>query len=112
MCSSLLAATAACSGASTAPASGNNGQLPPNTVDANVNNAFDPGNLTVAAGTVVNFQFDATGHNVNFSPVTGAPASILGTNSNTTISRTFGTAGTFPYQCTIHPGMNGTITVQ
>jgi len=29
-----------------------------------------------------------------------------------TFSRTFSSAGTFQYHCTIHPGMVGTVTVQ
>ena len=29
-----------------------------------------------------------------------------------TFSRTFSSAGTFPYHCTLHPGMVGTVTVQ
>ena len=29
-----------------------------------------------------------------------------------TFSRTFSSAGTFPYRCTLHPGMVGTVTVQ
>ena len=33
-------------------------------------------------------------------------------NSNFTVKHTFNDEGTFSYQCTIHPGMTGTITVQ
>lgn len=32
--------------------------------------------------------------------------------SGGTFSRTFATAGTFTYHCSIHPGMVGTVTVQ
>jgi plastocyanin len=32
-------------------------------------------------------------------------------SSSQTFSRTFATAGVFPYHCTIHTGMTGTITV-
>jgi plastocyanin len=63
-------------------------------------------------GTSVSYTFQSVGHNVTFNAVAGAPPSILGTNMNTTIAVTFATAGTFPYQCTIHPGMTGTVTVQ
>ncbi len=84
----------------------------PNSVTATTGETFSPNTLTVAVGTSVSFVFQSLGHNVTFNPVAGAPPSILGTNSNTTIAVTFNTAGTFPYQCTIHPGMTGSVTVQ
>lgn len=34
---------------------------------------------------------------------------MLGANQS--FSHTFNTPGAFPYECTVHPGMNGTITV-
>jgi plastocyanin len=33
-------------------------------------------------------------------------------NPGATFTRTFPSAGTFQYHCTIHPGMVGTVTVQ
>jgi plastocyanin len=75
-------------------------------------NVFDPASLTVTLGTTVSFTFESVGHNVVFdASVSGRPADITGTNSNTTITRTFSTAGTFNYQCTIHAGMTGTVIV-
>jgi plastocyanin len=85
---------------------------PPNTVDATPSLTFTPTPLTVTVGTSVNFVFGTTGHNVTFNAVAGRPADIPGTNANTTIAVVFNTAGTFPYQCTIHAGMTGTIIVQ
>jgi plastocyanin len=114
-CAALLLVASACSGGSTAPAT-NTGtgttQVPANTVIARAGNNFDPASLTVAVGTTVNFTFESTGHNVTFNIVNGRPADISGTNSNTTIARTFATAGTFGYVCTIHGGMTGTVIVQ
>jgi plastocyanin len=49
---------------------------------------------------------------VIFNAVTGAPEDIVGVNTSTIISRTFSTVGTFPYQCTIHSGMTGSVVVQ
>jgi plastocyanin len=43
--------------------------------------------------------------------VPGAPADIPGNNSGTTVNRTFATAGTYIYNCHIHPGMRGSIVV-
>jgi plastocyanin len=42
----------------------------------------------------------------------GRPAYIPGSNANVTIARTFTTAGSLWYSCTIHPGMNGVVVVQ
>jgi plastocyanin len=49
-------------------------------------------------------------HNVTFDAAAGAPANIADRTSGGD-SRTFMTAGIFDYQCTIHPGMNGQVTV-
>ena len=91
---------------------GGNTTIPSNTVDATATDTFTPSSLTVTVGTSVDFVFQSVGHNVVFNAVAGRPADIPGTNSSVTISRTFSTAGTFPYQCTIHGGMTGTIIVQ
>jgi len=127
-CATILFAAAACGGGgTTAPATntggnntggnntggtGGNTTVPSNTVDATSTDTFTPSSLTVTVGTSVDFVFLSVGHNVVFNAVAGRPADIPGTNSSVTISRTFSTAGTFPYQCTIHGGMTGTIIVQ
>jgi plastocyanin len=120
-CAALLLVASACSGGgSTAPATNTgtgtgNGtgtsQVPANTVIARAGNAFDPASLTVAVGTTISFTFESTGHNVTFDAVNGRPADIP-TTANSTVTRAFGTAGTFTYRCTIHSGMNGTVIVQ
>jgi plastocyanin len=56
----------------------------------------------------VDFTFSAT-HNVTFSGA-GAPSGIPNTSSGT-VRRTFNTAGTFDYSCTLHAGMVGTVIV-
>ncbi len=62
---------------------------------------FSPTPDTVAAGTSVTYMFGSVAHNVHFSAVAGAPDSIQ-TSSNTSVSRTFPTVGTYSYMCTIH----------
>jgi plastocyanin len=71
-------------------------------------NFFDPTQSTIAvAGTVTWTWTGSSGHNVTF----GSGASP--TQSSGTYAMDFPTAGSFAYQCTIHPGqMNGTIVVQ
>jgi plastocyanin len=81
------------------------------TVAATPSIAFTPSTLNVAAGDTVTFAFGTVGHNVYFATVAGAPANITGVNANTSVTRLFGTAGTFAYSCHIHPEMHGTIVV-
>jgi plastocyanin len=76
-------------------------------------NFFNPMNLTIGVTGTVTWDWGAGGvtHNVTFANVAGAPTDIGDRNSGT-VDRTFPTAGTFNYQCTIHPGMNGQVMVQ
>jgi plastocyanin len=109
-------AASACGGSgygSTSPST-----TPPNTppvadhVDATASLAFDPPTLTTQVGHAVTFAFGSVGHNVFFDPATGAPGNITGVNANTSVTRTFDTAGTFTYTCHIHPYMQGKVVVE
>ena len=72
---------------------------------------FLPFNTTIKLNGTVRFNFPpGIVHNVIFANRAGVPADILQTQ-NVIISRTFATAGTFPFDCTIHPGMSGQIIV-
>jgi plastocyanin len=73
------------------------------------NNRFTPANRTVTIGMPLTFRW-ASGsatHNVTFNDGPASP-----NQSSGTFQRTFNTVGAFPYQCTLHAGMTGTITVQ
>ncbi len=72
------------------------------------NNSFSPANRTVTAGTTVTFRWSAGAntHNVTFADGPASPS-----QSGGTFTRTFAAAGVFNYQCTLHSGMTGTITV-
>jgi plastocyanin len=73
--------------------------------------AFSPTSVTITkGGTVTWSNGGGVAHNITFS-TTGAPTNVANFSSGTS-SRTFDNAGTFSYQCTNHPGMSGTVTVQ
>lgn len=80
-------------------------------IQATANSTFAPAEKTVAVGATVKWGFGALGHNVTFDVVAGRPADIPGTNTNKVVARTFATAGDFGYECTLHPGMRGTVHV-
>ncbi len=82
----------------------------PAAVSVHIRNfAFDPATISVRRGTTVTWtNFDTAGHTVTGE--SGGPSSgIIGNGQ--TYSYTFNTAGTFPYFCSPHPGMRGTVTV-
>jgi plastocyanin len=92
---------------------GNQTPPPANTVNASASLAFSPSTLTVTAGDVVTFAFGSVAHNVAFdNPNAATPTDIGGLNTNTSIQRTFTTAGTYNYHCTIHPFMTGAVVVR
>lgn len=74
------------------------------------NIAFSPKNLSISRGTTVTFDWrDDTRHNVTSTGsrrFASIPSRVSGKRS-----RTFGSAGTYTYHCTLHPGMSGRITV-
>ena len=73
-------------------------------------NSFSPYNAIVKINGVVSFDFPGDEHDVTFDAVAGAPASIPVTKSKV-VTRTFSTIGVFPYECKVHPGMKGQVTV-
>jgi len=79
-------------------------------VNAGEDLKFTPTRVDIVAGGTVSWQIGGTDHNVTFDGGPGSPQNIPLTHS-TTVSRTFATAGTFAYQCTVHSGMNGSVVV-
>lgn len=87
----------------------NEQNIPPNTVIIQ-NFAFNPDTLTVPVGTTVTWtNKDSAVHNVISD--TGAFESE-NLNPENSYSFTFAQAGDYPYTCTIHPSMKGTIIVK
>jgi plastocyanin len=69
---------------------------------------FRPNHATVPVGTTVTWQNDDQyPHDVTFD--VGPDSGTL--DGGTTYERTFDAAGQFDYECTIHPGMVGRVTV-
>ena len=72
--------------------------------------AFAPSPVTVAVGGTVTWTNNdstthtSTGNNNDWNSGPIVPGASF--------SRTFASAGSFTYHCTIHPGMVGTVTVQ
>lgn len=122
-----LITTSACGGASSSPVTGTrntNPPPPPGTPNSVVitNNSFTPTDLSVATGATVTWTWDTcsggdgygngqtcVSHNVTFDDGTAS-----GSQSGGSYSRTFGTAGTYMYHCTIHgaAAMSGRVVVQ
>ncbi len=72
---------------------------------------FTPSSVAIARTGTVTWTFGVLIHNVEFQGGTGAPANIPN-SSNVSVARTFATAGTFNYLCSLHSGMSGTVQVQ
>lgn len=72
---------------------------------------FNPKTVSVTAGGTVKWtNDDSVGHDVTASSFkSGAAGGITGGSS---FSHKFAKAGTFTYRCTVHPGMEGTVTVK
>lgn len=73
-------------------------------------NFFSPASLTIQVGDTVEWRNAAGGMSHNVTANDGSFAST--TAASFTFSYTFNTAGTVGYNCTLHPGMTGTITVE
>lgn len=72
-------------------------------------NVFTPATTTIAEGGVVTCSFGSNQHNVLFQSV-GAPTNIP-IVANASVERTFPTVGGYPYLCSLHSGMSGTVNV-
>ena len=74
-------------------------------------NFFTPNAVTIPVGGKVLWVYPGSVHNVNFGGVQGAPGGC----GNFVVGdclRQFDVAGQFFYNCTLHPGMDGVVSVQ
>lgn len=74
------------------------------------NFSFTPQTVTVAPGATVCWEnhASATNHTSTSDTAVWDSGTLM---TNQTFSRTFSTGGSFPYHCTIHPFMTGTVVV-
>lgn len=84
--------------------------IPLTTTVSMPGNAFSPFNVTIRRTGTVMFDFPSEQHDVTFQAKAGAPANIPVTRS-AVISRVFNVSGVFGYDCLVHPGMSGQVTV-
>jgi plastocyanin len=80
-------------------------------------NAFSPGTITVKANSTVTWNNkDGVAHTVTSDTPglfeSGSISSSGGYGGGGTWSHSFTTAGSFPYHCSIHSSMKGTVVVQ
>jgi plastocyanin len=77
-----------------------------------VDNAFEPEAILVSAGATVTWTWAGSdAHNVTFAQSAGIPASFTQVNGVYEADMPT-TPGTYNYECTIHSGMDGAVTVQ
>ena len=106
----LAIAAMSCGGSDSPAGTNNNGGNGDVTVNASNSLVFAPNSVTISAGQSVTFVFGSIDHNVIFDGSAGAPPSITSTH-NASVTRTFNTAGTFAYICSLHNGMGGAVLV-
>jgi len=99
-----------------AACSGPGQSAPPTTLgpsDVRVANfSFTPATLTVKVGTTVTWHFDQPSAPHDVVSLSTPPLFDSGTPRGTgTYSFTFTSPGTYPYVCTVHPYMRGTVVV-
>ena len=114
----VIAITSASLLASACGSNASNPTTPSTTADVTVtiqrdngSNSYAPNPITMRVGQTIAWRnADAITHTATLD--SGAFNSGSVSAGATSAATMMSTAGTFPYHCTIHPGMVGTITVQ
>jgi plastocyanin len=74
--------------------------------------AFSPKSLKISKGSTVTFAFRDGDTTHNVTSVASRRFKTIGNRSTGSKSRTFTRAGTYRFECTLHPGMTGRIVVR
>jgi aldose sugar dehydrogenase len=111
------AASPAPSGA--APTAGSGGEAAQVTIGTDTGAAlqFDPAMASVPAGSTVQVTFEnrssGVPHNLTFSaPINAATATIVDPGASESLEFPAPEPGDYKFVCTLHPGMEGTLTVE
>ena len=78
---------------------------------------FDPASVTVPAGSSVSLVFEnrssSVPHNLTLGPpISKGTATIVDPGASETLEFTAPDPGDYKFMCTLHPGMEGTLTVE
>ena len=104
--------------ASTAPSTAPSGAIVEVIVgtDTGAELKFDPAEVSVQAGADVRLTFEnrsTVPHNLTFQgPPSVATATVVAAGASETLEFKAPDAGEYPFVCTLHPGMGGTLVVQ
>ena len=104
--------------ASTAPSTAPSGAIVEVIVgtDTGAELKFDPAEVSVRAGADVRLTFEnrsTVPHNLTFQgPPSVATATVVAAGASETLEFKAPDAGEYPFVCTLHPGMGGTLVVQ
>jgi plastocyanin len=112
LASALAVALTACTTSGSGSNAGAGEPVATSTVNLPPSYRFEPASITVKAGTTVTWtNSDNFTHSVQFKDG-GLPADAMLMKPGERTTYTFATAGTFHYQCSLHPqNMQGTVTV-
>ena len=77
---------------------------------------FDPEAVSVAGGGTVEIRFENLSivpHNLTFQdPIDAATAQVVDPGAGETITFEAPASGDYPFVCTLHPGMDGILTIE
>lgn len=106
----LLLGSTACAGSDSDENGGSSDAAPAGPIVEVKNFTYTPANLTVPTGATVTWKFeDSAPHDV-LADDQSFSSSLL--NDGETYQFTFTSPGSYPYICSVHPYMMGTVTVQ